>query len=603
MAILKLFSYPYRIFHWFFTTLRHFMSFVFLLIFFLSLFSLIGIYLKYESETALPKQSGILLLDLKGAIVDNPVYDSSFYQLISQLDDENQSKRENSLFELIAKIKQASQDEKIKALVLKVDGLTSVSFTSLQDLSTALLEFKQHGKKIYAIGGQYDIKRYYLAALADEIEFLPQGQIELYGLSTEQFYFKSFLDKLDVSTQIFKVGTYKSAVEPFIRDDMSIPAKENAKRWTNLLWKNYLNEIETLRKIPKNELIPEPAQFIQQLKDVNGDIASYALNNKIIDNLMPNPVFKTLLDERYPNENLLSIYDYALKEKPEKKSIISIVFVEGTLAEGKNSANVAGSTSIINELNAAVERKSSAIVLRVNSPGGGVFASESIRQALKSIRQKGIPIVVSMGSMAASGGYWIATESDYIYANQNTLTGSIGIFGIVPNVQGALNKLGIYTDGVSTSELAQTTIVKPLTNEMSEVFQLQIDQGYQTFISIVAEARKMSQQSVDQIAQGQVWLGEEALNHNLVDAIGSLDDAVQKASELAKVSDYSVFMPKNAVSFLEKLVLSQQVGMPKQIQTWLSVFNPILSEIEKPISLMSSLNDPKGQYLWCESCL
>lgn len=579
------------------------MLFVFLVLFFVCLFSAIGLYLKYESETALPEQSGILVLDLKGSIVDNPTQETSVYQLLSQLDDDEAPlQRENGLFELLAKIKQASQDEKIKAMVLKLDGLTSVSFTSLQDLSNALLDFKNKDKKIYAIAGQYDLKRYYLAALADEIEFLPQGQIELYGLSTDQFYFKSLLDKLDITTQIFKVGTYKSAVEPFTRDDMSEPAKENTSRWVNLLWQNYLNKIEQLRQVPKTQLVPEPAQFIQQLTATKGDIALYALKNKIIDNLMPNPIFNELLNERYPHENRLSIYDYALMAQPTKPEIVSVVFVEGTLADGKSSANVAGATSVIQALDEAVERKSAAIVVRINSGGGGVFASESIRQALKAIRKQGIPVVVSMGAMAASGGYWIATESDYIYANQNTLTGSIGIFGIVPNVQGTLNKLGIYTDGVTTSPLAQESIVKPLTPEMSAVYQLQIDQGYQTFVSLVAHSRKMTEEAVDKIAQGQVWLGEEALQNHLVDAIGSLDDATQKAAELARVSDYSVFIPKNKASFWETFFLAQQIGLPKQLQNWLAIFNPVLSEIEKPMTLISHLNDPKGQYLWCESC-
>lgn len=599
----KLLIYPYRFICSCLRSLRNIMLFIFLSLFFVILFSLIGLYYHYESENQPPMQAGILVLDLKGSIVDDPLYDSSIYQLLTQLDQsEAQLKQENSLFELIKKIKQASHDSNIKALVIQLDELNSVSFTSLYDIANALTEFKQQHKKIYAIGSHYDLKRYYLASTADEIEFLPQGQLDLYGLNVDQFYFKSLLDHLSISAQVFKVGDYKSAVEPFTRDNMSVYAKENLSRWVNLLWENYLTEVSVQRNIPKEKIVPESTIFVEQLKKTKGDIALYALKNGIIDNLMPQPIFDELLKQRYLDEPLLSIYDYVLHKESIDHPLISVVFVEGTISDGVSSQNVAGAKTINKALNEAVEKNSAAIVLRINSPGGGVFASESIRQTLKAIRKKGIPIVVSMGTMAASGGYWIATESDYIYANKNTLTGSIGIFGIIPNIEKALNKIGVYNDGVKTSQLVEPSIVKPLTSDMSEVYQLQIEHGYQTFISLVAVARHLTEFQVEQIAQGQVWLGQEALNHHLVDEIGSLESAIQKSALLANLSEYSVAMPKHKLSFLDKLLFSTQAILPQQILRWLNITNPFLIEMEKSLTLLSDFNDPKNQYLYCLSC-
>lgn len=599
----KLLIYPYRFICSCLRSLRNIMLFIFLSLFFVILFSLIGLYYHYESENQPPMQAGILVLDLKGSIVDDPLYDSSIYQLLTQLDQsEAQLKQENSLFELIKKIKQASHDSNIKALVIQLDELNSVSFTSLYDIANALTEFKQQHKKIYAIGSHYDLKRYYLASTADEIEFLPQGQLDLYGLNVDQFYFKSLLDHLSISAQVFKVGDYKSAVEPFTRDNMSVYAKENLSRWVNLLWENYLTEVSVQRNIPKEKIVPESTIFVEQLKKTKGDIALYALKNGIIDNLMPQPIFDELLKQRYLDEPLLSIYDYVLHKESIDHPLISVVFVEGTISDGVSSQNVAGAKTINKALNEAVEKNSAAIVLRINSPGGGVFASESIRQTLKAIRKKGIPIVVSMGTMAASGGYWIATESDYIYANKNTLTGSIGIFGIIPNIEKALNKIGVYNDGVKTSQLVEPSIVKPLTSDMSEVYQLQIEHGYQTFISLVAVARHLTEFQVEQIAQGQVWLGQEALNHHLVDEIGSLESAIQKSAQLANLSEYSVMMPKHKMSFFDRLLFSTQAILPQQILRWLNITNPFLIEMEKSLTLLSDFNDPKNQYLYCLSC-
>lgn len=602
MFIFKLFTYPYRLIRWCFRSLTQLMLFLFLLLFFVALGTFIAAWDEYEKSQQPPEQIGILVFDVQGAILDDPLYEAPLYELLSELDDQVSPNRENSLFELTAKINQAAADPNIKALILKLDALSSVSFTALDDLAVSLMNFKKTDKKIYAIGGNYDLKRYYLAAIAHEIELLPQGNIELYGLSAQQLYFKSLLDKLAIEPQVFKVGTYKSAVEPFMRNSMSDPAKQNLSRWVHLLWNHYLEKISEFRQAPKDQLVPAPKDLLAALKQTNGNQAQYAQNNRIIDNVMSAPVFDDLIKQRYPESPLLSIYDYELHKPSMDFAPISVVFVEGTITDGKSQRDVAGSKSVIQALEEAIERKSAAIVLRINSPGGGVFASEAIRQQLVAIRKQHIPIVVSMGSLAASGGYWIATESDYIYANQDTLTGSIGIFGMIPNVKGTLNRFGVYTDGVQTSSLAGQSILNPLTADQAAVFQLQIENGYQTFIDLVAEARKMTPNEVDAIAQGQVWLGQEALANGLIDEIGSLDSAIQKAAQLAHLEQYSVFMPEQKATFFEKLFLANQVNLPTFIQDYFSVAAPFLSEIKATSDLMSRLNDPKGQYLFCLNC-
>lgn len=578
----------------------------------LSVLSIMGLTNDSSGGNTAP-QSGVLVIDLEGVIVDSMTYDQEFYALTKKLNGNKVDlDRQNNLFELALKIAQATDDPNIKGIVLKLDNFAGGNLPNLQYLAKYLEAFKAKGKPIYAFGGNFDQKQYYLASVADRINLINHGSVSLYGFSANNFYFKELLDNLKVNTHVFKVGTYKSAVEPFLRNDMSEPAKENTTRWLSSMWDNYLNDIAQNRKQPADNLVPPADVMLSRLKSVSGNMSEYALDNKIVDKLLSNYEVDEYIDDLFSNDTLLSIYDYRLyptrmqqfeKESRNSKSLIAVVFIDGTIATGQSANNVAGSDSIIQQLRDIGENSNvRAVVLRINSPGGGVYASESIRSEVAALRNADIPVVVSMGGMAASGGYWIATQSDYIVANQNTLTGSIGIFGIIPTFENSLAHIGIHTDGVSTSPLASMNIAEDLSPEANQLIQMNIENGYDNFVSLVADSRNMSHEEVDHIAQGQVWLGQEAKEIGLVDEIGDFDDAVAKAASLAGVTNYQIAWPKSEQDFFTALFSEYSAMLPQSAAKIIYSQLPQSAQIKQHIALWDNLNDPQNSYIYCLNC-
>ena len=565
-----------------------------------------------SKETA---SRGALLLDISGVIVDKPDSSQRFSKLSRQLLGASSDRlQENSLFDIVNTIRQAKDDRNITGIVMDLKNFAGGDQPSMQYIGKALKEFRDSGKPVYAVGENYSQGQYYLASFANKIWLSPQGVVDLHGFATNGLYYKSLLDKLIVSTHVFRVGTYKSAVEPFIRDDMSPAAREADSRWIGELWQNYLNTVAANRQIPAQQVFPGAQGVLEGLTKTGGDTAKYALENKLVDALASSAEIEYALTKEFggsktdKNYRAISYYDYALKTPADTGDSIGVVFANGAIMDGEETqGNVGGDTTAAQIRDARLDPKVKAIVLRVNSPGGSVTASEVIRAELAAARAAGKPVVVSMGGMAASGGYWISTPANYIVANPSTLTGSIGIFGVITTVENSLDSIGVHTDGVSTSPLADVSITRALPPEAQQMMQLSIENGYKRFITLVADARHSTPEQIDKIAQGHVWTGQDAKANGLVDSLGDFDDAVAKAAELAKVKQWHLEYYVDEPTFFDKVMDnmsgSVRAMLPDAFQAMLpaplaSVASTVKSESDK----LAAFNDPQNRYAFCLTC-
>ncbi|ENG9750808.1 signal peptide peptidase SppA [Salmonella enterica] len=558
---------------------------------------------------------GALLLDISGVIVDKPSTNHRLGALGRQLFGASSDRlQENSLFDIVNAIRQAKDDRNITGIVLDLKNFTGADQPSMRYIGKALREFRDSGKPVFAVGENYSQGQYYLASFANKIWLSPQGQVDLHGFATNGLYYKTLLDKLKVSTHVFRVGTYKSAVEPFIRDDMSPAAREADSRWIGELWQNYLHTVSANRQISPQQLFPGAQAIIDGLTSVGGDTAKYALDHKLVDALASSADVEKALTKQFgwsKTENsyrAISYYDYSLKTPADTGGTIAVIFANGAIMDGEETpGNVGGDTTASQIRDARLDPKVKAIVLRVNSPGGSVNASEVIRAELAAARAAGKPVVVSMGGMAASGGYWISTPANYIVASPSTLTGSIGIFGVINTVENSLSSIGVHSDGVSTSPLADISMTKALSPEVQQMMQLSIEYGYKRFITLVADARKRTPEQIDKIAQGHVWTGEDAKANGLVDSLGDFDDAVAKAAELAKLKqwhlDYYQDEPTVLDMVMDSMTGSVRAMLPETIQAMLpaplvSAANTVKAEGDK----LAAFNDPQNRYAFCLTC-
>ncbi|EAZ7772530.1 signal peptide peptidase SppA [Salmonella enterica subsp. enterica serovar Woodinville] len=558
---------------------------------------------------------GALLLDISGVIVDKPSTNHRLGALGRQLFGASSDRlQENSLFDIVNAIRQAKDDRNITGIVLDLKNFTGADQPSMRYIGKALREFRDSGKPVFAVGENYSQGQYYLASFANKIWLSPQGQVDLHGFATNGLYYKTLLDKLKVSTHVFRVGTYKSAVEPFIRDDMSPAAREADSRWIGELWQNYLHTVSANRQISPQQLFPGAQAIIDGLTSVGGDTAKYALDHKLVDALASSADAEKALTKQFGwsktenNYRAISYYDYSLKTPADTGGTIAVIFANGAIMDGEETpGNVGGDTTASQIRDARLDPKVKAIVLRVNSPGGSVNASEVIRAELAAARAAGKPVVVSMGGMAASGGYWISTPANYIVASPSTLTGSIGIFGVINTVENSLSSIGVHSDGVSTSPLADISMTKALSPEVQQMMQLSIEYGYKRFITLVADARKRTPEQIDKIAQGHVWTGEDAKANGLVDSLGDFDDAVAKAAELAKLKqwhlDYYQDEPTVLDMVMDSMTGSVRAMLPEAIQAMLpaplvSAANTVKAEGDK----LAAFNDPQNRYAFCLTC-
>ncbi|WP_312241633.1 signal peptide peptidase SppA [Pantoea sp.] len=607
------------LFKWAWRVLNFIREFILNLFLLLLILVGVGIWLQVSgsgSSSATAVQPGALKVDLSGVIVDKASVSNKLSKLGRQLLGASSDRlQENSLFDVIDAIRQAKNDKNITGMVLDLRDFAGGDQPSLQYVGKALREFRDSGKPVYALGDSYSQAQYYLASYANKIYLSPQGAVDLHGFATNGLYYKSLLDKLKVTSHVFRVGTYKSAVEPFLRDDMSPAARDADSRWVGQLWQNYLNTVSANRQITPDQLFPGAQGIIAGLQAVQGDTAQYALNSKLVDALDSRASVDQLLikqfgwDKQNNDYRNVSIYDYPVKPAQSRQNgNIAVILANGAIMDGEETpGNVGGDTTASQIRDARLDPKIKAIILRVNSPGGSVTASEAIREELAAAHAAGKPVVVSMGGMAASGGYWISTPADYIVANASTLTGSIGIFGVINTLEKSLDSVGVHSDGVATSPLADISTTKELPTEVQQMMQISIENGYRNFVGLVAASRHKTPEQIDAIAQGHVWTGSDAKANGLVDALGDFDDAVKKASELAKVATPQLSWYQDEPGFLD-MMLSQvsasvNAVLPETLKAWIPA--PILSvmaEVKQQPGLFDSLNDPQNRYAFCLNC-
>ena len=571
-----------------------------------------------KKSTTLTEEGG-LLLNLDGYLADNRDDTLRWQDALSELNGEYVP-RKISTFDVVSAIEYAQQDPQIKGLVLDLNHFEGADLPALDFIGATINRFKESGKPVIAYADNYTQGQYYLASFANEIYLNTIGQVDIHGLSQENLYFKDMLDKLAVTPHIFRVGTYKSAVEPFMRNDMSVEAKTNMQRWLNLMWNHYTSMVSENRHIKSSDLLPAAKQYLAELKTLKGDSTRYAQKRGLVTHLTTRfdleKKLTALFGKNADGEANLVAFDDYLTQFPDRltpqdnsPNKIAVVNVEGTIIDGESDEENVGGDTIARLLRKAYDDKAvKAVILRVNSPGGSAFASEIIRQEAENLQKIGKPVIVSMGAMAASGGYWISSTSDYIIADANTITGSIGIFAMFPTFENSIKKIGMNADGVSTTELANTSTFSPLAKPVQDIYQTEIEHGYDRFLEIVSKGRQISKTQVDKLAQGQVWLGSDAFQNGLVDEIGSFNEAVNKAEQLVNqrqdtaVQDFSVeWFTDDNVSLISTLLRDTKKGTQEQLVKWLGLPAPI-QKLQKELNVLTKFNDPKGQYLYCLNC-
>ena len=468
-----------------------------------------------------------------------------------------------SLSQAIRAIADAKNNPNIEALYLNVEGVEA-GMASVDELRLALQDFKASHKPIIAYGDSYSQKAYYLASVANQIYLNPLGSIELIGIASGEMMYKDALDKIGIKMEVFKVGTFKSAVEPYILNKISDANKLQKQEYIDGLWSSILQGVSTERKVNADSL---NAEVNKGLAFVNSD--KY-VQTKLVDKLLYrdqiDSVFAAQLKVKKSELKMVNLSALAAQQTDDievKDGVVQVIYAEGEITQANVSPFAAGASTIGAGLGdrlreAAEDDDVKAVVLRMNSPGGDAFLSEQLWHAVKQLRSKK-PVVVSMGDYAASGGYYISSAANRIVAQPNTLTGSIGIFGLFPNFSELVQKVGVNVEVVKTNDFADLTIsmpYKPLTNEQRALIQRHVERGYDIFLSRVAEGRHMTKAQVDSVGQGRVWLGRKAQTLGLVDKLGGLDVAIQEAASLAKLSDYSVDYGVTRVNVWEELFRS-----------------------------------------------
>jgi len=517
--------------------------------------------------------------------------------------------------DLTEALQKGAQDPRVALAVLKLDQMWGAGFGQLQELGAAVKAFRAAGKPVYAYGPMYDQAGYFVAAQSDLVTIDPMGIVLIEGLDVYQNYFKEGLDKLGVNVHIFRVGEYKSAVEPFERNDMSAQAKEANLEWLNDLWLTYRREAGAGRNLPESAVQKYVEEMAAGLKQNGGNAAELAKASKLVDQIETQQQFRTRVAEKVGwdddrgtfrqihHREYLDVRARENNEPPAADKVIALVVVQGEIIDGDSEPGLAGSDTVARQLTEArLDEDVAAVVLRVDSPGGSVFASERIRREVQALQADGKPVVVSMSNVAASGGYWIAMDADEIWAHDTTITGSIGIFALLPTFEKPLAKMGIHTDGIGTTPLAGAFRGdRPLTSEVSTVIQTQLEQGYKLFTEGVASARELPIEKVQEIARGRVWSGADALALGLVDQIGGFPDAVAAAVRLAGLEPDRYRLKESVedreLPLLRVLDLLGTARLHAAARAWLP--EGALAPVGQVARKLRWLSDPRGLYAHC----
>lgn len=531
------------------------------------------------------------------------------------------AKKETLLKDIINVIDFAQKDDRIQVMVLDLRKMARVGISKLQDIGAALVRFKSGGKQIYAFGDSFNQQQYLLAAHADRLYLSPMGSVVLQGFGLYRKYYKTALEKLKIQFHVFRVGTYKSALEPFLRDSMSDYAKEANLAWLDILWDDYKRVVSQQRGLDAHRLDDYVNNFPAYLATADGDAAAAALDLGLVDELVTrDQVRQELIEIVGQNKDGLSFKqitfdEYLSQIRPDlmnnnlTKDKVGIIVASGIILDGEQPTGRIGGDTIADLLiRAREDDKVKAVVLRVDSGGGSATASEVISREIELTRQAGKPVYVSMGSVAASGGYWIAAQADQIWASSTTITGSIGIFGAFPTFEKSLKSLGITSDGVGTTKLADAfDPSRPLNDLVAQSMNQMIEQGYRRFVQRVAEGRNMEPEAVEKIAQGRVWAGTTAKDLGLIDEIGNLQDTIRAVADSLDLKDYKIAYITQPLTTREQLIkrlnrlivgifnVSQSNGHPAK-----KIYDTL---VDSEIDHVLRADDPVGLYAYCLNCI
>jgi protease-4 len=560
-------------------------------------------------------ESAVLVLSPAGALVEQ----GSEGILANDLLGEDVT-AETILRDVIDALNLSREDARIKAVLLDLSKLKHAGLTKLQDVGGAIKQFRKSGKPVIASADFFTQKAYFLAAHSDRIYLNPMGGVLLTGFGIYQNYFRTALDRLLVQLHVFRVGTYKSALEPLMRNSMSEFDREASSALLDVLWASFKADIAKARGIDPETIDDYTNHFSDRLADHSGDSAQLALAFKLVDELKTADEVRQELIELAGEDpsrrtfHQIGFHDYLKAVRSDRKSSepspkVGVIVAQGVILDGIQPAGKIGGHSLASLIRQTRKDETiRAVVLRIDSPGGSAFASDTIRREIELVKSAGKPLVVSMGSVAASGGYWIASAAEEIWAAPATVTGSIGIFSAFPTFERSLETVGVFNDGVGTTRLADAfNPSRPMNSAMADALNQIMDRGYRTFLSRVAEGRKMNPSAVERVAEGRVWAGQTARDLGLVDKLGSLDDAIASAAQKAGMEKYTVDYIQQPLSRRERILKQLNELFTGFIRSIIATVAPSPPAILRLLSEslgddIMQFNDPQGIYAYCMNC-
>lgn len=571
----------------------------------------------WSAETITLPDTAALIINPTGNVVEQK---RAFDPIAKLLRGSDQQEPESRLRSLQKAILSGADDSHIKALVLQLDDMDSAPMSMLEELGAAIDDFKASGKKVFAFSAGYSQAQYYLASHASEVyldkdSFQALGGVFLPGLGIYPTYFKSALDKLKIRYHVFRAGQFKSAVEPYMRDDMSDAAREENRSWLGVLWSNYRTTVTRQRGISDQGFDKYTNHYDELLADNDNDPAKLAVTAGLVDGLLTRSQFddkmKSIVGDAAAGYSQIGYRNYLKVTQPPIPIVnpaankIAVITASGAIMDGEQPAGTIGSETLARLIKQARDDKTvKAVVLRVDSPGGSASAAERIRTALELTQQSGKPVVVSMSGYAASGGYWISASANRIFAQPTTVTGSIGTFMLFPTFDEGLAEIGVHSDGVGTTAMSDAmNPLRPLNPVFERTLKLSVANTYRRFIDLVAKGRDMSPAQVEKIAQGRVWSGKSALKLGLVDAMGNLQDAIKSAAVLAAVKDYDVLYLEQSPSPRDRL-LNQLVQSSVKLVggTSLDLPGAALEQVSGEVAMLARMSKSPGIYLQCLAC-
>ncbi len=580
-------------------------------LFFLLFIAIAIVMFSADRGAGIPERAA-LVVDPSGRVVEQLSIVDPLAQLLGGAEGQD---RETLLKDILDAIVHARDDQRIGAIVLATDALKGAGITKTRDIAAALEAFRSTGRKIIAIGDSYSQDQYLLAAQADEIWMHPMGMVDLSGYAAYRNYYGDALEKLKIDLHVFRSGTFKSAFEFMERGNMSDADRIATGSLLQEIWSAYTGVVTVRRKLPA-EAVDHYANGIDAIfARHGGDAGAAAMEYGFVDSLMTRGEMDATLAEMVGEDDeghfsAVNFRDYLSAVRPvfeldgeRGEAVVGVIVASGMILDGKQPAgNVGGDSLAALVREAARDDSVKALVLRIDSPGGSGFASEIIREALLEFRATGKPLVASMGSVAASGGYWIAAPADEIWASATTLTGSIGVLSAFPSIARGLNELGINNDGLGTTSIAGgMDLSRPLSPQLEAVLRMANEHTYRRFVDIVADGRKMSPEKVEEVAQGRAWTGTQARANGLVDQLGNLEQALAAAARLAKLDSYDTRYIEEPASWssqlLARLSLSPDTLLGKALSGAHMLYLP-----PEPLTLLGRLQDPRSQYAICTVC-